>query len=161
MPRPVSILLVDDSPGECELFRLALAQTQAQAVLHTEYDVKGALHWLSEKAEVAVYSSTSTSTTSLRADGLPALILLDWRLGPRQGAELLTGLRGDSRFAWLPVVVFTTSDEATDLYAAYAHGANGYVVKPGKFADLIHCVEDVCRYWLDRNLTPSMVTTRC
>ena len=41
-----SILLIEDSPGECELFRLALAQTGLDVNLHTEQDAESAFRFL-------------------------------------------------------------------------------------------------------------------
>jgi CheY-like chemotaxis protein len=134
-----SILLIEDSPGECELFRLALARTSLDVVLYAEYDAEAAFHLL----EGRVYQHP-----------LPALILLDLKLGRRNGCDFLKRLRADARFAAIPVVVFTTSDDQTDLARCYASGANGYVVKPGTFDELVHCTGDICRYWLKWNLAP-------
>jgi len=44
-----SILLIEDSPGECELFRLALAQTGLDVTLYTEHDAKAAFHFLQDR----------------------------------------------------------------------------------------------------------------
>ena len=41
-----SILLIEDSSGECELFRLALTQTGLDVALHTEQDAETAFHFL-------------------------------------------------------------------------------------------------------------------
>jgi CheY-like chemotaxis protein len=117
-----SILLIDDSPGECELFRLALIQTGLTVTLFTEQNADAAFHFLNN-----------------HSSDLPTLI----------------------RLAAIPVVVFTTSDDASDLALAYASGANGYVVKPGTFAELIQCAGDLCRYWLERNRVPLTIGTPC
>lgn len=138
-----SILLIEDSPGERELFRLALKQTGLDVALYAEQDAEAALHFLNNHS------------------GLPSLILLDWHLGKQRGDELLRRLRTDFRLAAIPVVVFTTSDDASDLSLAYTTGANGYVVKPCTFTDLIQCTGDICRFWLARNLVPHMVETKC
>lgn len=139
-----TILLLDDSPGECELFRQALAQTDIDALLYAEQDAEAALHFLKVEGQAEV-----------------KLILLDWHLRNQHGDKFLRCLKADTRLAGIPVVVFTTSDDAGDLTAAYAGGANGYVVKPAVFADLIQCVQDICRYWMNRNRTPSMMMSRC
>jgi DNA-binding response OmpR family regulator len=139
-----SILLIDDSPGECELFRLALIQTGLTVTLFTEQNADAAFHFLNN-----------------HSSDLPTLILLDWHLGRQRGDEFLKRLRADSRLAAIPVVVFTTSDDASDLALAYASGANGYVVKPGTFAELIQCAGDLCRYWLERNRVPLTIGTPC
>ena len=139
-----SILLIDDSPGECELFRLALIQTGLTVTLFTEQNADAAFHFLNN-----------------HSSDLPTLILLDWHLGRQRGDEFLKRLRADSRMAAIPVVVFTTSDDASDLALAYASGANGYVVKPGTFAELIQCAGDLCRYWLERNRVPLTIGAPC
>ena len=135
MPHRPSILLIDDSPGECELFRLALAHTGLDAVLFDEPETDAALHFLKVETKVEV-----------------KLIVLDWRLRHETGTVFLERLRADTRVAAIPVVVFTTSDDVSDMMNAYASGANGYVVKPGTFDELVHCVRDICRYWLSWNL---------
>ncbi len=146
MPSHPSILLLDDSPGECELLRQALAQTGINALLYTEQDAEAALHLLRSHSALP---------------SLPSLILLDWHLRHQSGDRLLKRFKADPRIATIPVVVFTTSDDAGDLASAYANGANGYVVKPALFADLIQCVADICRFWLARNRIPDLVNSRC
>ena len=94
------------------------------------------------------------------APSLPSLILLDLQLRGQHGCDLLKRLRSDVRFATLPIVVFTTSDDPADLADSYSCGASGYVVKPGTFDELVHCTGDLCRYWLTWN-RPSMSDTAC
>ena len=180
-----SILLIEDSPGECELFRLALARTSLDVVLYTEHDADAALHFIQDRvsyhpnisfqypsSELAgvgsiarVERGPSETARSASKETMPAaspsLILLDLKLGRRDGCDFLIRLRADVRFAAIPVVVFTTSDDQTDLARCYASGANGYVVKPGTFDELVHCTGDICRYWLKWNRSLSMADTRC
>jgi CheY-like chemotaxis protein len=143
MQRHPSVLLIDDSPGERELFRQALLRTDLDVVLYAEQDAEAALHFLRDRPE------------------LPALILLDWHLQHQRGDGFLKRLRSEPRFTAVPVVAFTTSDHVGDLVAAYANTVNGYVVKPDTFEDLVLCVGDICRYWLMRNRTPYCIETIC
>ena len=92
---------------------------------------------------------------------LPALILLDLNLRGQDGCDFLKRLRSDPRFTTIPVVIFTTSDDQQDLARCYASGANGYVVKPGTFAELVQCIQDTARYWIDRNRVLHMIGTPC
>ncbi len=140
-----SILLIEDSPGQCELFRLALARTSIDVALYTEHDAEAAFHFLEDR---------------IHHHPLPALILLDLKLGQRNGCDFLKRLRSDPRFAAIPVVVLTTSDDQTALARCYASGANGYVVKPGTYDQLVECVRDLCSFWLKWNRT-SEVLVRC
>ena len=143
MQRHTSVLLIEDSPGERELFRQALLRTELDVALYAEQDGEAALHFLRHRPE------------------LPSLILLDWQLQHQRGDVFLKRLRSEPQLAAIPVVAFTTSDQAADLSAAYANAVNGYVVKPDTFEDLVHCVEDICRYWLTRNRTPYRIETTC
>jgi two-component system response regulator len=143
MHRRTSVLLIDNSPGERELFRQALLRTNFDVVLYSEQDGEAALHFLRDRTE------------------LPSLILLDWHLQHERGDVFLKHLRSEPRFRAIPVVAFTTSDDGLDLSAAYANAVNGYVVKPETFEDLVRCVEDICRYWLTRNRTPYWVASPC
>jgi CheY-like chemotaxis protein len=146
MPAHPSILLIENSPGECELFRMALMQTGIGLTLHTASDIDQALHFLERSSE---------------ADTLPSLIVLDLKLRNRSGVEFLKRRRADSHFMHVPVIVFTTSDAPIDLTACYAAGANGYVVKPGLFEHLVQFIHDLSHYWVHWNRSPYMVETRC
>jgi CheY-like chemotaxis protein len=143
MNRHPSVLLVDDSLGERELFRQALLRTDVDVALYAHQDAEAALHFLK------------------RREDLPALVLLDWHLSAERGDVFLKRLRAEPRFTAIPVVAFTTSDHAADRSAAYANGVNGYVVKPDTVEDLVDCVGDICRYWLTRNLTSYWVGNPC
>ena len=146
MTAHASILLIEDSPGECEFFRMALTQVAADLILHTESDIEQAWCFLLRSSE---------------ADTLPSLIVLDLKLRNGSGLGLLKRLRADVRLAHVPVIIFTTSDAAVDLAACYAAGANGYVVKPGLFEQLVEFVRDLSRYWIHWNRSPYMVETKC
>jgi CheY-like chemotaxis protein len=179
-----SILLIEDSPGECELFRLALIQTSLDVTLYTEHDAEAAFHFLQDRSsyhpkcspqyspsEAAGVVSTarverapserarSASTETMPA-APPYLILMDLQLRGQNGCDFLKRLRSDPRFAAIPAVVFTTSDDSSDLASAYANGANGFVVKPGTYDQLVECVRDLCYFWLKWNRT-SEVLVRC
>jgi CheY-like chemotaxis protein len=57
------------------------------------------------------------------------LLLLDLMMPVMSGIELLKILRRDRRFARMPVVVYSASDEATHRDEAMAAGATDYFVK--------------------------------
>lgn len=134
-----SILLIEDSPGECELFRQALIKSELDVALFTEHDIDAALHFLKTHED------------------LPSLTLLDWHLHNRHGDSFLQRLRSETRFVGIPVVILTTSDDASDVTAAYVNGANGYVVKPSTFDQLVNLITDLYRYWLTWNRTVCLV----
>ena len=141
-----SILLIEDSPGECELFHMALMQSETGLSLHTESEIDGALLFLAQCSEHG---------------NLPSVILLDLKLRNQHGLDFLKRLRADRLLRHVPVIVFTTSDAPADLAACYAAGANGYVVKPGLFEHLVRFASDLSHYWIHWNRSPHTVETRC
>jgi CheY-like chemotaxis protein len=183
MPPPASILLIEDSPGECELFRLALAQAKIDAVLSIQHEAETALEFLANRyrqssiqtgssplqdggltplaRSISQAQASAGQQTPSPGEGLPSVILLDWHLQKTRGERFLVQLRSDPRLASIPVVVFTTSDDSSDMAAGYARGANGYVVKPATFDELVQFVGDLCSYWLTWNRTLSSMTTAC
>ena len=94
----------------------------------------------------------------LRADSiseklkLPRLILLDLKLPKINGMEVLKLLKSNERTKCIPVVVFTSSNEARDRMESYKLGANSYLVKPldaDQFADHI---KQIINYWINLNM---------
>jgi two-component system response regulator len=137
-----SILLIDDSPGECELFRRAMTQAGYQGRLEVTHDNLGALTQLGQPLQ----------------GGEPALILLDLKLQGERGTDVLKRLKADPCYAHIPVVILTTSDDSLDIRACYEAGANGYVVKPDRFDDLVTLSLHLWKFWVEHNCTLRMAT---
>ena len=68
-----------------------------------------------------------------RADGNPAVLLLDLKLPKVDGLEVLKTVRETTELRRIPVVMLTSSREEPDLMKAYELGVNAYVVKPVEF----------------------------
>ncbi|MDX1612526.1 MAG: response regulator [Candidatus Thermoplasmatota archaeon] len=85
---------------------------------------------------------------------LPDLILLDLKLPRLSGIDVLEALRADERTRRVPVVIFTSSKEDSDIQACYAAGANSYVRKPVDFEAFTSALELATRYWLTLNERP-------
>lgn len=135
-----SILLIDDSPGECELFRQALSQAGFTGRLEIAETGKAALASLHDHA----------------VGDEPSVILLDLKLRGERGVDVLKHLKQDLRSAHIPVLILTSSDDALDVRACYQAGANGYVVKPGEFNDLVTLALHLWKFWLIHNCTRRM-----
>ena len=140
---PASILLIDDSPGECELFRQALTQAGYKGRLEITDSGRAAVTYLEDHVHIDE----------------PAVILLDLKLQGERGVDVLKRLKQDAQFAPIPVVILTSSDDAMDVRACYQAGANGYVVKPGQFDDLVSLSLHLWKFWLEHNCTRRMATS--
>jgi two-component system, response regulator len=85
---------------------------------------------------------------------LPEFVLLDLDIPKIDGFEVLERLRADPRTELLPVVIFSSSDDKTDLIEGYRAGANSYITKPANFAKFSEAMKQMGWYWLDWNETP-------
>jgi PAS domain S-box-containing protein len=67
---------------------------------------------------------------------LPSVVLLDIEMPGMSGYEVLSHIRGTPRLADLPVVVMTAFDSAEEVQRAFSSGADDYVHKPLRAAEL-------------------------
>jgi DNA-binding NarL/FixJ family response regulator len=104
----VRILLVDDHP----LFRQALAVTIGE---------------LNPDAVIEEFETVQAVTGALEADATGALVLLDLQLPDNTGMLGLVKLK--SRFADLPVVIVSGTDDAETVATAEACAAAGFIPK--------------------------------
>jgi CheY-like chemotaxis protein len=65
----------------------------------------------------------------------PRLVVLDVKLPGCSGFEVLGWIRNHDFFKQMPVVMFTSSDQASDREAAALLGASDYIVKPAALKD--------------------------
>jgi len=77
-----------------------------------------------------------------RANGNPAVMLLDLKLPKLNGFEVLEQVRTDDNLKMIPVVVLTSSHEERDLVKSYKLGVNAYVVKPVDFHQFVNAVKE-------------------
>ncbi len=113
--RGLKVMLVEDSPVD-------MAVTQA-VLVHNK---------LGKDLVLATRGEEARQVLEKRAqDGNPPdLILLDLNLPDTSGIDLLTRIKEDPRFADIPVVILTVSNEDEDIQKSYDLGASSYLVKP-------------------------------
>jgi CheY-like chemotaxis protein len=81
-------------------------------------------------AELIHYLAGENGFADREAHLLPELILLDLKMPRRSGFDVLIWLRSHERMKHLPAVVFSASDNPSDMQQARALGATAYLVKP-------------------------------
>lgn len=80
-----------------------------------------------------MFVETRTDAMELEArldDWRPALVLMDIGLPGRSGTETTRVLRQDPRFADLPVILFSGTNDAATREAAFQSGADDFMSKP-------------------------------
>lgn len=137
------ILLVEDDPKDIELILSALGEHNLANEIVVARDGVEALDYLYRRGEFA-----------LRPEGNPVVILLDIKMPRLDGFQVLRQLKADEQMRLIPIVILTSSRESRDLEECYQLGANGYVVKPVRFAEFIEAVKEVGVYWALINEPP-------
>jgi CheY-like chemotaxis protein len=137
------ILLVEDDLHDVELTLAALAENHLANEVVVVRDGEEALAYLRREG-----------LFQLRAQGHPAVVLLDLKLPKVDGLQVLAQIKGDSRLQSIPVVMLTSSREEQDLVRSYKLGVNAYVVKPIGFQEFVGAVKEVGLFWAVINQPP-------
>jgi CheY-like chemotaxis protein len=137
------ILLVEDDPRDLELTLVALERSQLANEVVIVRDGEAALDYLGR-----------TGGYADRAEGNPAVILLDLKLPKVNGLEVLQTVRTTDPLRSIPVVMLTSSHEETDVLRSYQLGVNAYVVKPVEFKQFVEAIADLGIFWAVLNEPP-------
>lgn len=139
------LLLVEDSPDDVELTRLAFVQARIANPLVVVRDGVEALDYLFARDAHA----------GRDPHDLPALVLLDLNLPRLDGREVMQALRAAPPTRGLPVVALTASAERDEVEACYALGVNSYIQKPVQFSRFVAAMRQLGQYWLVLNQGPT------
>jgi CheY-like chemotaxis protein len=66
----------------------------------------------------------------------------------KSGREALQEIKQHPVFKTIPVIVYTTTKNESEIKRCYELGANTYIVKPARFEALLKVVEGIRSYWL-------------
>lgn len=128
----ISVLLVEDDPGDVLLIREAFADYKVGNVLSVVSDGVEAMQFVRGEGDYA---------DSERPD----LVLLDLNLPRKSGAEVLAEIKGDPELSTIPVIVLTTSEAEEDVLRSYKSHANAYITKPvdfDRFKQIVHQIDN-------------------
>ncbi|APW39651.1 two-component system response regulator [Rhodoferax koreense] len=137
------ILLVEDDKRDLELTLIALERSQLANDVVVMRDGEQALDYLRREGPHAD-----------RAEGNPAVVLLDLKLPKVNGIEVLQAVRGDAALRAIPIVMLTSSQEEADVLRSYELGVNAYVVKPVAFDQFVSAIADLGIFWAVLNEPP-------
>jgi CheY-like chemotaxis protein len=128
----ISVLLVDDDPGDVLLIREAFA----------DHKVGNTLSVVSDGVEAMAFVRGEGAHAGAER---PDLVLLDLNLPRKNGMEVLEEIKSDPDLAMIPVVVLTTSAAEEDILRSYSLHANAYITKPvdfGRFTEIVRQIDD-------------------
>lgn len=132
---PLRLLLADDDEDDRDFFR-------------------DALHVIRLKTELYTAETGVQAMELLNAPGIanPHLIFLDLNMPNMNGRECLLQIRGCTDLSGIPVIIFSTSANSTDVDEAFRNGANLYVQKPPAFDKMVNILENVFQDYITTRL---------
>ena len=133
-PTP-EVLLVDDNPADIDLTREALIRSKRRLHISAVNDGTEAILFLRREGKY-------------RKAPAPDLMVLDLNLPKRTGKEVLSDVKGNAALSSIPVVVFSTSQAASDIAGCYKLGANCYLSKPSTLPEFLAAVQSMADFWL-------------
>ena len=129
--QPISVLLVEDDPGDVVLIEEAFEHNKVRNSLKIVGDGVEAMEFLRDPA-----------------NSRPDLVLLDLNLPRKDGREVLAEIKTDPELRSIPVVVLTTSKAEEDILRSYDLHANAYVTKPVDFNRFIEVVRQIDEFFV-------------
>ncbi len=141
--RPRNILLVEDDSWDVELMLAALETSRHTSNITVVDDGAEALDYLNREGKFAT-----------REHGNPVFVLLDNKMPKVDGLEVLKFMKADDALRMIPVVLFTSSREMSDLDEFYRFGVNAYVVKPVDVSEFMSVVRNLMVFWGTINEAP-------
>jgi CheY-like chemotaxis protein len=113
MIQPRSFLLVDDDIDDIIIFQETLRKVDDKIQLFYVHDGKDAIDFLADSKGV-----------------LPGLIFLDINMPRMDGKECLRHLKQDEKLKHIPVLMYTTSSQSSDIEETMMTGAMAFITKP-------------------------------
>lgn len=130
------ILLAEDNVNDAELTLAALSKHNLANEVVLVRDGAETLDYLYRRGEF-----------NGRANGNPAVLLLDLKMPKVDGLQVLKQVKTDPALRTIPVVILTSSREESDVVRSYDLGVNAYVVKPVDFHEFVDAVAEVGLFW--------------
>jgi chemotaxis family two-component system response regulator Rcp1 len=128
---PITILLVEDNPGDSRLIKEVFKDGKVANTLVVAKDGVEALTILKDPSAA-----------------FPDLILLDLNLPRKKGLDVLEEVKSDPALKRIPVIVLTTSNDEKDILKSYDLHASAYLTKPVDLNEFITVIRNLENFWL-------------
>ena len=130
-PPQGAILIADDNPDDAKLLLRELRKIGAQHVLHS----------VGDGDQVIAYVRGYGPYADREKYPYPALLILDLRMVPMSGFDILRWLKANTRFKAFPILVMTASTERHERTEAYRLGATTFLTKPAPLNTLKEAIQ--------------------
>lgn len=137
------VLIVEDFEDDAKLLEMLLISSGIANPIHSVFSAEQAVGYLQGALPYADRTRYP----------LPTIVFLDLKLPGLDGFEFLRWLKGSPHSEGAFVVVLSATGDLASVQAAYALGANSFLVKPCRAADLENLVACYPNLWT-RSIPP-------
>jgi len=128
------LLYVEDNPADVALFQYVLQEVTTQVKVSVVPDGQAALDFLYRHAP---YTTAAA----------PDLVLLDLNMPRKDGYAVLTELKHHPQLKRIPIVVFTSTTQASEVARCYELGANAFLAKALDLEQYLALVRSLVQFW--------------
>ncbi|MDB6058653.1 MAG: response regulator receiver protein [Verrucomicrobiales bacterium] len=132
-----AILVVEDDFNDQLLIRVAFKKINHKILVHIVNNGKEAIAYLNGEGEYA----------DRERHPFPTTIITDLKMPVCDGFTVLEHIRDKPKWAVIPRVVLSASEDPDDIKKAYLLGAGAYHVKPDEPMELRRLLEAFYTYW--------------
>ena len=132
MNKDAVILIAEDDPGHVELVKKNLWRSCVGNNILQFKDGQEILDFLFKRDDKAK-----------RGERDFYLLLLDIRMPKVDGQEVLRQIKEDEELRKIPVIILTTTDEASEVDRYYEMGCSFYMIKPADYNKFMESVENL------------------
>lgn len=136
----LDILYVEDDQDEVDVFKRVIKRLSTPPTFTILTSGTEAIDFLLQQG---TYQGQSVP--------MPRLVLVDLNLPGHSGFEVIQQVRATSRTRYLPLVVYSTSENPKDMRRAYELGANAYMIKPGSYHEVSDMMRQAIDFWLSQS----------
>lgn len=135
---PLEIIIVEDDQNDYEITTRILKRR----------GMSGNIAWLKDGEEALLYFDQLKVTISGEGKRHPRIVILDIKLPKILGFEVLKRIKEDPVLQYMPVIIFSSSNQERDLLLASQLHANSYIVKPVEYDAYAQSIDEMVTYWM-------------
>lgn len=135
---PLEIIIVEDDQNDFEITTRILKRR----------GMSGNVVWLKDGEEALIHFQQLRTVIVNEGKRLPRIVILDIKLPKVLGFEVLKLIKEDSVLQYIPVIIFSSSNQERDLIQAAQLHANSYIVKPVEYDAYAQCIDEMVTYWM-------------
>jgi CheY-like chemotaxis protein len=129
----INILLIEDNEGDILLTTEAFEESRIVNKITAIKDGKKAINF---------FEGLNNE------EDVPHLVLLDVNLPKVSGHEVLTYIKANDKYKFIPVIMLTTLSSEKDILQSYQNHVNCYITKPIDITDFMKAITKIEDFWI-------------